>query len=64
MSRPGFLTDEMWAQIEPLLPPLQGRMGRPAAVYRPLIERAIFRLRAGVAWRDLRGRSSVRGQTV
>jgi transposase len=54
----------MWAQIEPLLPPLQGRMGRPAAVYRPLIERAIFRLRAGVAWRDLRGRSSVRGQTV
>ena len=53
MSRTEVLTDEMWAQIEPLLPPLKGRMGRPRAPYRPLIEGAIFRLRTGVAWRDL-----------
>ncbi len=53
MSRTEVLTDEMWAQIEPLLPPLKGRMGRPRAPYRPLIEGAIFRLRTGIPWRDL-----------
>jgi len=53
MSRTEVLTDEMWAQIEPLLPPLKGAMGRPRAPYRPLVEGAIYRLRTGVAWRDL-----------
>jgi transposase len=53
MSRTEVLTDEMWAQIEPLLPPLKGPMGRPRAPYRPLVEGAIYRLRTGVAWRDL-----------
>ena len=53
MSRTVVLTDEMWAQIEPLLPPLKGPMGRPRAPYRPLVEGAIYRLRTGVAWRDL-----------
>lgn len=47
MSRTAVLTDEMWAQIEPLLPPLKGPMGRPRAPYRPLVEGAIYRLRTG-----------------
>ena len=53
MTRGAVLTDEMWAQIEPLLPPLKGAMGRPKRDHRPLVEGAIYRLRTGVAWRDL-----------
>jgi transposase len=43
----------MWARIEPLLPPVKGRMGRPQCPHRPVIEGAVFRLRTGVPWRDL-----------
>ena len=53
MTRSAVLTDEMWARIEPVLPPLKGPMGRPRSPYRPLVEGAIFRLRTGIAWRDL-----------
>ena len=53
MSRTEVLTDEMWARIEPLMPPLKGAMGRPRSPYRPLVEGAIYRLRTGMAWRDL-----------
>ena len=53
MSRIEVLTDEMWARIEPLLPPLEGAMGQPCPPYRPLVEGAIYRLRTGMAWRDL-----------
>ena len=53
MSRTQVLTDEMWARIEPLLPPLKGPMGKTMRPHRPLVEGSIFRLRAGLAWRDL-----------
>ena len=53
MTRSAVLTDEMWARIEPVLPPLQGSMGRPMRPHREVIEGAIFRLRTGLAWRDL-----------
>ena len=53
MSRTQVLTDEMWARIEPLLPPLKGPMGKTMRPHRPLVEVSIFRLRAGLAWRDL-----------
>lgn len=46
----------MWARIEPLLPPVKGPMGRPRSPYRPLVEGAVYRLRTGVAWRDLPAR--------
>ena len=52
MSRTQVLTDEMWARIEPLLPPLKGPMGKTMRPHRPLVEGSIFRLRAGLAWRD------------
>ncbi len=48
MTRTGVLTDEMWARIEPLLPP-----GRSMRDHRLLVEGAIYRYRTGVAWRDL-----------
>ena len=53
MSRTAVLSDEMWARIEPSLPPLKGAMGRPMRSHRTLIEGSIYRLRTGCAWRDL-----------
>ena len=53
MTRSAVLTDEMWARIEPVLPAPKGAMGRPMKGHRSLIEGAIYRLRTGVAWRDL-----------
>jgi len=47
------LSDEMWAQIEAVLPPVKGAMGRPMRDHRLLVEGAIYRYRTGVAWRDL-----------
>lgn len=53
MSRTAVLSDEAWARIEPLLPPVTGVMGRPMRPHRLLVEGSIYRLRTGVAWRDL-----------
>jgi transposase len=53
MTRMAVLSDEMWSRIEPVLPPVQGAMGRPMREHRLLVEGAIFRYRTGVAWRDL-----------
>lgn len=53
MSRTRVLSDEMWARIELLLPPLKGPMGRPMSDHRRLVEAAIWRYRTGSAWRDL-----------
>lgn len=53
MGRFDVLTGEMWARIEPELPPLQGLMGRPMTPHRTVIENALFRLRMGIAWWDL-----------
>lgn len=53
MSRTAVLSDEMWARIEPSLPPVKGAMGRPMRSHRMLIEGSIYRLRTGCAWRDL-----------
>ena len=47
------LSDEMWARVEKLLPPVKGPMGRPMRDHRVLVEGAIYRYRTGVAWRDL-----------
>jgi transposase len=53
MSRTGVLSDEMWARIEPLLPPVKGAMGRPMRDHRLLVEAAVYRYRTGIPWRDL-----------
>ncbi len=50
---PLFFSDEMWARIEPSLPPVKGAMGRPMRSHRTLLEGSIYRLRTGCAWRDL-----------
>lgn len=53
MSRFAVLTDAQWARIEPLMPSSEGQRGRPFRDHRQVIEAIIYRLRTGVAWRDL-----------
>lgn len=53
MSRESVLSDEVWARIEPLLPPVKGPMGPPFRPHRPVVEGVIYRLRTGIPWRDL-----------
>ncbi len=43
----------MWARVEPLLPPVKGAMGPSFRPHRPVVEGMIYRVRAGVPWRDL-----------
>ncbi len=40
-------------RIEPELPPLKGPFGRPFTPHRLVVGGAIYRLRTGIAWRDL-----------
>ena len=53
MSRFAVLDDASWARIEPLMPSSDGRRGRPFRDHREVIEGIIYRLRTGIAWRDL-----------
>jgi putative transposase len=46
------ISDELWAVIEPVLPPSGGR-GRPWADHRTVLEGIIWRYRVGAPWRDL-----------
>jgi len=48
-----FLTERMWARLEPLLPSEQDRMGRPRLDNRPIIEAILWKHRTGAPWRDL-----------
>jgi len=53
MSRTAVLNDAQWARIEPLMPSSAGAPGRPFRDHRQVVEGIIYRLRTGVAWRDL-----------
>lgn len=53
MSSRAVLSDEVWARIERLLPPVKGPMGMPFRPHRPVVEGIVYRLRTGVPWRDL-----------
>lgn len=53
MSRAAVLTDADWARVEPLMPSSDGQRGRPFRDHRQVIEGIVFRLRTGIAWRDL-----------
>jgi transposase len=53
MSRERVLTDEQWARIEPLMPFLDGQKSRLFRDHRQVVEGIIYRLRTGIAWRDL-----------
>src|SRR4051794_6674535 len=53
MSREALLGDAAWARIESLMPSSDGQRGRPFRDHRQVVEGIIYRLRTGVAWRDL-----------
>jgi transposase len=53
MSREVLLSDAAWERIEPLMPSSQGQRGRPFRDHRQVVEGIIYRLRTGIAWRDL-----------
>jgi transposase len=55
MSRVAVLSDAQWARIEPLMPSSDGQRGRPFRDHRQVVEGIIYRLRTGIAWRDLPG---------
>ncbi len=52
MVRRGELTDEAWAQIEPLLPEY-GRRGGRWRDHRTVVDGILWKLRTGAPWRDL-----------
>ncbi len=54
MDRLYYLTNEQFEQINRLLPPEQGRRGRPPTVKnREVLEGILHVLRTGTPWRDL-----------
>jgi len=52
----GGLSDGEWARIQPLLPSSTGRRGHPFRDHRQVVEGMVYRLRAGVPWRELPSR--------
>ena len=50
-----MLTDELWAVIEPCLPPLKAHPqgGRPSVPHRQALRGILFVLKTGMAWEDL-----------
>ena len=51
-----LVSDELWKQIEPLLPPSPPRSfkgGRPRVEHRPALTGIVFVLKTGIPWQDL-----------
>ena len=53
MKRRHELSDELWAQIEPLLPGRNGDPGRSGEDNRRFVDAAIWIAKTGAPWRDL-----------
>jgi len=53
VSRYAVLSDEQWAQVEPLLPSSVGKRSRPFRDHRQVVEGIVYRYRTGIPWRDL-----------
>jgi transposase len=49
----GDLTNAQWERLQPLLPPQQPRIGRPAHDHRTILNGILWILRTGAPWRDL-----------
>jgi transposase len=47
------LTDELWEQLRPLLPPQKPRTGRPAVDHRLVVEGMLWVVRTSSSWREL-----------
>src|SRR6185436_19333103 len=53
MGNRGDLTNEQWERIEPLLPKVKTKRGRPAQDHRKLLNGIVWVLRTGAPWRDM-----------
>ena len=51
MGNRGDLTNEQWERIEPLLPKVKTKRGRPAQDHRKLLNGVVWVLRTGAPWR-------------
>ncbi|MGY1693570.1 transposase [Geodermatophilus sp. SYSU D00814] len=53
---PRLISDELWALVEPLIPPrkpaVHGRTGRPRTSDRDVLEGIAFVLFTGIGWAD------------
>lgn len=47
------VTEEQWMAVEPLIPQLKARTGRPARPARVMLNGMLWTLRTGAPWRDL-----------
>jgi len=47
------LSDSLWQQIAPLLPPPKPPRGRPAVEHRRLLEGLLWIMRTGAPWREM-----------
>jgi transposase len=56
---PRLISDELWALVEPLIPPrkpaIHGRTGRPRTSDREVLEGIAFVLSTGIGWAKLPG---------
>ena|SRR5688572_22356807 len=48
-----YITDPIWENLAPHLPPERGYWGRPTKPHRLVLEGIIWILRTGAPWRDL-----------
>jgi transposase len=55
VSVPGTaaLTDAVWTQLVPLLPPQKPWTGRPALDHRRIVEGMLWMMRTGAPWREI-----------
>jgi len=53
MVRADVISDELWDVLEPVLPRVSGRPGRPWNDHRRTLEGIAWRFRTGSPWRDL-----------
>src|SRR5262245_9010042 len=49
----GDLTNTQWERLQPLLPPLKPKTGRPAVDHRRILNGILWMLRTGAPWREL-----------
>jgi transposase len=49
----GELTDAQWQRLQPLLPSLAPRVGRPSLDHRLVVNGILWILRTGAPWRDM-----------
>jgi transposase len=49
----GDLSEAEWRVLDPVLPPIKGRRGRPPIDRRATINGILWRLRTGAPWRDV-----------